>query len=108
MALTKVVTEDKIEIVGVQKTIQVQTKTVVLEDNVQISESFHRHVLTCVSTGTINSADDMGDSGNAQTYTRSYDHTDTDVSGESAEVRAIASALWTNAVKAATRTANER
>ena len=107
MALTKVVTEDKIEIVGVQKTIQVQTKTVVFEDNVQISGSLHRHVLLCVSTTTTISADDMGDSGNDQTYTRSYAHTDTDVSGESAEVQAIASAIWTNAIKAATRTANE-
>ena len=36
-----------------------------------------------------------------------WTHTDTDVSGESAEVQAIATAVWTDAVKAAARTANE-
>ena len=46
MALEKVITEDKIEIVGEFKAIQIRTKTAVLEDGVELSSSFHRHVVT--------------------------------------------------------------
>ena len=35
-------------------------------------------------------------------------HTDTDVSSESADVQGIASAVWTDSVKEAKKTANER
>ena len=93
MALTKEITQDKIEIVGVNKHIQIRTKTAVLEDGVELSSSFHRHVVTCVSS--VKNDDDT------------WTHTDTDVSAESAEVQAIATAVWTDAVKAAARTANE-
>jgi hypothetical protein len=93
MALTKEITQDKIEIVGVNKHIQIRTKTAVLEDGVELSSSFHRHVVFCVSS--VKNDDDT------------WTHTDTDVSGESAEVQAIATAVWTDAVKAAARTANE-
>jgi hypothetical protein len=93
MAITKETVEDKIEIVGDYKAIQVRTATVIKEDGVELSRSFHRHALTCVNS--VKNADD------------SWTHTDTNVSGESAEVQAIATAVWTDAVKAATRTANE-
>ena len=93
MALTKEITQDKIEIVGVNKHIQIRTKTAVLEDGVELSRSFHRHVVSCVSS--VKNDDDT------------WTHTDTDVSAESAEVQAIATAVWTDAVKAAARTANE-
>ena len=93
MALTKEITQDKIEIVGVHKDIQVRTRTAIMEDGVELSSSFHRHIVTCVSS--VKNDDD------------SWTHTDTDVSGESAEVQAIATAVWTDAVKAAARTANE-
>ena len=46
MALTKVVTQDKIEIVGEFKAVQVRTKTAVLEDGVELSSGFHRHVVS--------------------------------------------------------------
>jgi hypothetical protein len=46
MALSKVITEDKIEIVGVHKAVQVRTCTKVLEDGVELSSGFHRHVVT--------------------------------------------------------------
>ena len=46
MALTKVITEDKIEIVGEFKHVQVRTCTKVLEDGVELSSGFHRHVVT--------------------------------------------------------------
>ena len=46
MALEKVITEDKIEIVGDYKAVQVRTCTKVLEDGVELSSGFHRHVVT--------------------------------------------------------------
>ena len=93
MALTKEISQDKIEVVGATKEIQVRTKTAVMEDGVELSSGFHRHVVTSVSS--VQNADD------------SWTHTDTDVSGESAEVQAIATAVWTDAVKAAKKSANE-
>ena len=93
MALTKEITQDKIEIVGVHKNIQVRTRTAIIEDGVELSANFHRHVVQCVSS--------------VKNDDNSWTHTDTNVSGESAEVQAIATAVWTDAVKAAARTANE-
>lgn len=93
MAITKELTEDKIEVVGDAKVIQVRTATVIKEDGVELSRSFHRHTLVCVNS--VKNDDD------------SWTHTDTDVSGESTEVQAIATAVWTDAVKAVAKTANE-
>ena len=93
MAITKEVIQDKIEILGYGKDLQVRTATVIKEDGVELTRSFHRHVVQCVST--VKNDDD------------SFTHTDTDVSGESTEVQAIANAVWTDSVKAAKRTANE-
>ena len=70
MAITKRTEEDKIEIVGQFKHIQVRTATIIEEDETEISRSFHRHT---VAPGA-------------------------DVSGESAEVQTIASAVHTDAV----------
>ena len=93
MAITKTLEEDKIEIVGEHKTIQVRTASVIKEDGVELTRSFSRHTLECVSS--VKNDDD------------SWTHTDTDVSGESSEVQGIANAVWTDEVKAAKRTANE-
>ena len=93
MAITKTTEEDKIEIVGEYKDIQVRTATVIKEDGVELTRSFHRHVVECVST--VKNGDD------------SFTHTDTDISSESAEVKAIANAVWTDEVKAAKKSANE-
>ena len=93
MAITKEIVEDKIEIVGVYKNIQVRTATVIKEDGVEISRSFHRKVLECVSS----TKDEEG----------TWTHTDTDVSGESSEVQGIASTVWTDDVKNAKKAANE-
>jgi hypothetical protein len=86
MALTKVITEDKIEVVGDHKAVQVRTKTSVMEDGVELSSGFHRHVLQC----STKSGDTWGD---------------TDISSESTEVQAICNAVWTDAVKTAYQTA---
>ena len=72
MALTKEVTQDKIEIVGQFKSVQVRTCTKVLEDGVEISSGFHRHVVSA------------GD----------------DYSAESAEVKAICAAVHTDEIVA--------
>ena len=93
MAITKEIVEDKIEVVGDYKRIQVRTATVIKEDGVELTRSFHRHVLDCVNS--VKNDDD------------SWTHTDTNVSGESAEVQGIATAVWTTAIKNAKKTANE-
>ena len=93
MAITKETVEDKIEIVGDYKSIQVRTATVIKEDGTELTRSFHRHVLDCVSS--VKNADN------------SWTHTDTDVSGESTEVQAIATAVWTTTIKNAKKAANE-
>ena len=71
--LEKVISEDKIEIVGEFKHVQVRTCTKVLEDGVELSSGFHRHVVSA------------GD----------------DYSAESTEVQAICAAVHTDAVVAA-------
>ena len=45
MAITKRTEEDKIEVVGEFKMIQVRTATIIEEDGVEISRSYHRHVV---------------------------------------------------------------
>ena len=45
MAITKRIENDKIEIVN-SWSIQVRTATIIEENNVELSRSFHRHVLT--------------------------------------------------------------
>ena len=57
MALTKEIIEDKIEVVGDFKHIQVRTATVIKEDGVEISRSFHRHVVSPDIDSTNESAD---------------------------------------------------
>ena len=98
MAITKELIEDKIEIVGDYKAIQVRTATVIKEGTdakgyVELSRSFHRHALECVSS--VKNDDD------------SWTHTDTDISSESTEVQAIATAVWTTTIKNAKKAANE-
>jgi len=71
MALTERTAEDKIEIVGDFKHVQVRTATIIERDGVEISRSYHRHVVA----------------------------PDADISGESAEVQAVCNAIWTQEVK---------
>jgi hypothetical protein len=73
MALEKVISEDKIEIVGIHKAVQIRTCTQVLEDGEELSSGFHRHVVSA------------GD----------------DYSNESAEVQAICAVVHTAEVVAA-------
>ena len=73
MAITKETVQDKIEVVGDFKHIQVRTATVIKEDGVEISRSFHRHVVA----------------------------PDSDSSNESADVKAMVAQFHTDSVKAA-------
>ena len=45
MALTEETVQDKLEIVGEFKHIQVRTATIIKRDGVEISRSFHRHII---------------------------------------------------------------
>ena len=56
MAITKEV-QDKIEVVGDFKHIQVRTATVIKEDGVEISRSYHRYVIAPNDDSTNESAD---------------------------------------------------
>ena len=73
MALEKVISEDKIEIIGPYKAVQIRTCTQVLEDGVELSSGYHRHVVVAGQ----------------------------DYSNESTEVQAICAAVHTDAVIAA-------
>jgi len=71
MALTEETVQDKIEIVGDFKHIQVRTATVIKRDGVEISRSFSRHVVA----------------------------PNADISGESTQVQTICAAVHTQEVK---------
>jgi len=73
MALTEETVQDKIEVVGEFKHIQVRTATIIKKDGTEISRSFSRHVVA----------------------------PDADTSSESADVKAIAAQVHTDAVKTA-------
>ena len=81
MALTKETVVDKIEVMEMGQ-VQVRAVTRIKEDGVQISSSFHRHVVDPSTKASGSWAD-------------------TDISGEDARVQAVATATWTNSVKTA-------
>tara|TARA_R100000734_G_C3245254_1_gene48589 strand:+ start:329 stop:580 length:252 start_codon:yes stop_codon:yes gene_type:complete len=73
MSLTEETVQDKIEIVGDYKIVQVRTATIIKKDGTEISRSFHRHTVA----------------------------PDADISNESAEVKAICNIVHTDAIKTA-------
>ena len=81
MALTESIEYDKIEVVGQYKAVQVRKATVIKKDDTELTRSFHRYVL---NPGTLDESDNL---------------VNTDLSGEPAEVSAICTAAWTDAVK---------
>ena len=76
MAITKRTEQDKIEVVGEFKHIQVRTATIIEEDGVELSRSFHRHTVA-------------------------PDISSDDLANESADVRAMVAQFHTDAVKTA-------
>lgn len=77
--LEKVITEDRIEIVGKHRYVQVRTKTAVMEDGVELSSNYQRHVIAAGQ----------------------------DYSNESPEVQSICAAVHTAEVVAAYQAAQE-
>ncbi len=76
MAITKIIEIGKMEIVTEFKHIQVRTDTVLKEDGVEISRTYHRHVVTP------NISSD-------------------NLAKEDAQVQGIANAIWTDEIKTA-------
>ena len=85
MAITKTLENDKIEVVN-KWNIQVRNATIIKEDGVEITRSFHRKVLV---PGTLKG----GDGADKDTLV------ETDLSSEDADVKAIAEAAWSSQVK---------
>ena len=81
MALTETQENDKIEVVN-KWNVQVRKATIIKKDGVELTRTFNRKVLT---PGTLDASDNL---------------VDTDISGEDADVQAIANAAWTTQVKA--------
>ena len=95
--ITKEIEYDRIEVQSTWS-IQVRKATAIMEENAdgsltELSRSFHRHVL--VPFNSVKAEDD------------SWTHTATDISGEAAQVQAIANAAWTENVKAAYKAMRE-
>ena len=80
MALTEKSENDKIEVVR-KWNIQVRKATIIKKDGVEISRTYHRHV---VVPGTLDASDNL---------------VATNISGEDADVQAICNAAWTAQVK---------
>tara|TARA_R100000656_G_scaffold121695_1_gene96814 strand:+ start:300 stop:611 length:312 start_codon:yes stop_codon:yes gene_type:complete len=94
--ITKELENDKIEVVKTWN-IQVRKATKIMEEQAdgskkELTRSFHRHALVPFSS-----------SKSGDTWT----HTATDISGEDADVKAIATAAWTDTVKANYKTFRE-
>ena len=73
MALTEQTLQDKIEIVGAFKHVQVRTARVIYDSEVEISRAYSRHVVA----------------------------PDADITGETPEVQTICAAVHTDEIKAA-------
>ena len=94
MAITKSIIVDRTEVISLGSTYssnewkndQVRTATVIKEDGLELSRSYHRKVL---SPGTVAAG--------------STALTDTNISSEDVSVQAICNVVWTSSVKEAYR-----
>ena len=80
MAITKEIVNDQIEVIR-STHIQIREAKIIKEDGVELTRAFARKVL---SPGTLDASDNL---------------VDTDISGETDEVKGICNAVWTQAVK---------
>ena len=95
--ITKEYENDKIEIVGTWN-VQVRKATKIMEEQadgskIELSRSFERKLLVPFIS-------EKGSDGK-------WTHTATDISGEDADVKAVANAVWTDTVKANYKTFRE-
>ena len=86
MALSESIEYDKIEVVGIHKSVQVRKASVIKKDGVELTRSFERYVL---HPGSLDDSDNL---------------VDTDLSAEPTEVSAVCNAVWTTDVKSAWKT----
>ena len=102
MALTESTEYDKIEVVGIYKTLQIRKANVVKRDDVEIARSFERFTLECGTlkggfkedgTTPADDADDFVDN--------PLDKEPDGVTAISDEIKAVCNAVWTTDVKAA-------
>ena len=94
--ITKEIEYDKIEVVSTWN-IQVRKATKIMEEQAdgskkELTRSFHRHTLVPFQSEKIDNK---------------WTHTATDISGEDADVKAVANAVWTDTVKANYKTFTE-
>jgi hypothetical protein len=81
MALTERFENDKIEVVGQYKIVQVRRADIVERDGIEIARTFNRNTL---QPGTLDADNNL---------------VDTDISGQDADVQAVCNAVWTQSVK---------
>ena len=81
MALTERSENDKIEVVGQHKAVQIRRATIIERNGVEVTRTFHRNSLQC---GTLDADNNL---------------VDTDISGQDADVQAVCNAVWTQSVK---------
>jgi hypothetical protein len=82
MALTEATLDDKIEVVGEYKAVQIRTARVIYDDGTEINRSFSRRVL--------HPSEKQNDV-----------WSNTDISGETTEIQGVCNAVWTDAVRTA-------
>ena len=81
MALTKEVTEEIVQVIAPFATIEFRTTTRIKDDGVIVADNLHRD---SIKIGDLNSKNEL---------------VLTDISGQSAQVQAIAAAVWTDDIK---------
>ena len=80
-SLTETQENDKIEVTQ-RWNVSVRNATIIKKDGVELTRSFHRHVLV---PGTLDASDNL---------------VETSISGEDSDVQRICNAAWTDQVKA--------
>ena len=88
MALTESIEYDKIEVVGIFKTVQVRKATVIKKDGKELTRSFERFSLT---PGILDASDNLIDN--------PLDKEPDGTTNISNEIKAVCSAVWTTSVK---------
>ena len=93
MALAESIEYDKIEVVGIYKSVQVRKKNVIKKDGVEIASNFERYVLHCGALKGGYKEDGTTPADDAE------DFVDTDLSAEPEDVTLVCNAVWTQAIK---------
>ena len=90
MAITKEIELTKMDSDAIIGAISVRVDTVIKEDGTEIGRSVHRHVVAPFNS--------------VQNTEGAWTHTPWDLDTEESQVKAVATALWTDSVKTAWKT----